>query len=200
MNSTPAIRRRARQRNKTIARIAAHDVEEYFSINVQLARDFRRLSEIRGVLRQRLSAISLFDGPRVTRSVEEAFRCMWVDHVQSQRREPARVDRHSIGRARHCQPILADGISRRALCRCGIFPCVRLKRGLELAKAHGKATGMSDIDGFIANFTTAVDFQEQRELVGGTVLADLPEWDSAIRRSPASRLRIAHRSARPGGG
>ncbi len=37
---------------------------------------------------------------------------------------------------------------------------------------------MPDIAGFIANFNTAVDFQEQRELSGGTLLADLPEWDS----------------------
>ena len=37
---------------------------------------------------------------------------------------------------------------------------------------------MPDIAGFIANFNTAVDFQEQRELSGVTLLADLPEWDS----------------------
>ena len=37
---------------------------------------------------------------------------------------------------------------------------------------------MPDIAGFIANFNTAVDFQEQRELSGSTLLADLPEWDS----------------------
>lgn len=37
---------------------------------------------------------------------------------------------------------------------------------------------MADLESFIANFTTAVDFQEQRDLAGDTALADLPEWDS----------------------
>jgi acyl carrier protein len=37
---------------------------------------------------------------------------------------------------------------------------------------------MADIQAFIANFTTAVDFQQQVEIRPDTKLADLPEWDS----------------------
>lgn len=33
-------------------------------------------------------------------------------------------------------------------------------------------------ESFVANFTTAVDFQESREIRGDTQLAELPEWDS----------------------
>ena len=37
---------------------------------------------------------------------------------------------------------------------------------------------MQTIDSFIANFTTAVDFQDAVEIRPETLLADLPEWDS----------------------
>lgn len=37
---------------------------------------------------------------------------------------------------------------------------------------------MADLESFIVNFTNAVDFQEQIEMRGDTVLAKLPEWDS----------------------
>jgi acyl carrier protein len=38
---------------------------------------------------------------------------------------------------------------------------------------------MSDsLTTFVANFTTAVDFQDAVELRADSVLADLPEWDS----------------------
>jgi acyl carrier protein len=37
---------------------------------------------------------------------------------------------------------------------------------------------MHTIDSFIANFTTAVDFQDAVEIQPDTLLADLPEWDS----------------------
>jgi acyl carrier protein len=37
---------------------------------------------------------------------------------------------------------------------------------------------MADLESFIVNFTNAVDFQEQVEMRGDTVLAELPEWDS----------------------
>ena len=37
---------------------------------------------------------------------------------------------------------------------------------------------MSDIADFISKFTIAVDFQDQIDIKGDTVLADLPEWDS----------------------
>jgi acyl carrier protein len=37
---------------------------------------------------------------------------------------------------------------------------------------------MDDFEGFVANFTTAVDFQEQVDIKADTLLADLPEWDS----------------------
>lgn len=37
---------------------------------------------------------------------------------------------------------------------------------------------MSDIQAFIENFQVAVDFQEPVEVTAGTVLRELPEWDS----------------------
>lgn len=37
---------------------------------------------------------------------------------------------------------------------------------------------MDTMDTFIANFTTAVDFQDSVEIRPDTKLADLPEWDS----------------------
>lgn len=37
---------------------------------------------------------------------------------------------------------------------------------------------MSDIQAFIENFQVAVDFQEPVEVTPGTVLSELPEWDS----------------------
>lgn len=37
---------------------------------------------------------------------------------------------------------------------------------------------MSNVDTFIENFITAVDFQEPVSISGDTRLADLPEWDS----------------------
>lgn len=37
---------------------------------------------------------------------------------------------------------------------------------------------MDEFEGFVANFTTAVDFQEQVDIKADTRLADLPEWDS----------------------
>jgi len=37
---------------------------------------------------------------------------------------------------------------------------------------------MSDMEKFIENFTTAVDFQEKMEIAPATALANLPEWDS----------------------
>lgn len=37
---------------------------------------------------------------------------------------------------------------------------------------------MSDIQNFIDNFQTAVDFQEPVDVTPDTVLRELPEWDS----------------------
>lgn len=37
---------------------------------------------------------------------------------------------------------------------------------------------MSDIETFIENFTTAVDFQNPLPINADTQLAELPEWDS----------------------
>lgn len=37
---------------------------------------------------------------------------------------------------------------------------------------------MSDVANFVANFVTAVDFQNAVEVSAETRLADLPEWDS----------------------
>lgn len=37
---------------------------------------------------------------------------------------------------------------------------------------------MSNIDTFIENFITAVDFQEPVPIEAGTRLSELPEWDS----------------------
>lgn len=37
---------------------------------------------------------------------------------------------------------------------------------------------MSNMDTFIENFITAVDFQEPVPITADTQLADLPEWDS----------------------
>jgi tetratricopeptide (TPR) repeat protein len=63
--------------------LVAHDEKEYFQLNIKLARNTRRLADIRESLRERMSGMALFDGAGVTRSLESAYLDMWSDYVRS---------------------------------------------------------------------------------------------------------------------
>jgi predicted O-linked N-acetylglucosamine transferase (SPINDLY family) len=57
--------------------LIADSVEEYVEIAVALAGNTGRLSDLRRVLRQRMAASPLCDGPAFARKLESAFRTMW---------------------------------------------------------------------------------------------------------------------------
>jgi predicted O-linked N-acetylglucosamine transferase (SPINDLY family) len=57
--------------------MVAHSEEEYVQIAADLARDRRRLRELRRALRSRMGASVLMDAPRFTRNIEAAYRAMW---------------------------------------------------------------------------------------------------------------------------
>ena len=57
--------------------LIANSVEEYVEIAVALAGNPGRLSDLRRVLRPRMAASPLCDGPAFARKMESAFRTMW---------------------------------------------------------------------------------------------------------------------------
>jgi protein O-GlcNAc transferase len=57
--------------------LIADSVEEYVEIAVALAGNTGRLSDLRRVLRQRMAASPLCDGPAFARKLESAFRTTW---------------------------------------------------------------------------------------------------------------------------
>lgn len=57
--------------------LAAKSPEDYVSIAVSLARDPARLADLRRRLRPAFEASPLCDGPKFTRTLENAYRTMW---------------------------------------------------------------------------------------------------------------------------
>jgi protein O-GlcNAc transferase len=64
--------------------LVAETQDQFVSIAVALAGDVPRLSELRGALRDRLRASPLTDAPRFARTVEAAYREMWMRWCQKQ--------------------------------------------------------------------------------------------------------------------
>jgi protein O-GlcNAc transferase len=60
-----------------LGELIARSVDEYVELAVQLATDRRRLTELRGTLRERLLSSPLVDAQRFAREVEAAYRQMW---------------------------------------------------------------------------------------------------------------------------
>lgn len=63
--------------NAGLPELAADSEDTYLQCAVALARDPRRLAELRATLRERLQASPLLDASRLARHVEAAFRQMW---------------------------------------------------------------------------------------------------------------------------
>jgi protein O-GlcNAc transferase len=66
----------------------ARDEEEYVAKAVELASDPARLAQIRAVLRDELKASPLYDAPRFSRKLEDAFEGMWQLHCQDTAADP----------------------------------------------------------------------------------------------------------------
>jgi len=63
--------------NVGLHELVASSADDYVNIAVALANDFERLKRLRANLRERMIASPLLDGPRMARSLEDAFRGMW---------------------------------------------------------------------------------------------------------------------------
>jgi predicted O-linked N-acetylglucosamine transferase (SPINDLY family) len=63
--------------NLGIPELVADSPDQFVSIAVALARDWKRLSDYRASLRERLQKSSLMDAPRFAKNVEAAYRTMW---------------------------------------------------------------------------------------------------------------------------
>lgn len=63
--------------NVGLRELVAESADDYVDIAVALANDHERLKRLRANLRERMLASPLLDGPRMARSLENAFREMW---------------------------------------------------------------------------------------------------------------------------
>jgi predicted O-linked N-acetylglucosamine transferase (SPINDLY family) len=70
--------------NIGLPELIADSPREYVQIAAQLAGDRKRLSELRGTLRQRMKDSPLTDGPQFAREVEAAYRQMWEQWCEKQ--------------------------------------------------------------------------------------------------------------------
>jgi protein O-GlcNAc transferase len=64
--------------NLGLRELAADSDPDFVRIATGLAGDLPRLAALRAGLRARMEASPLMDGPRFTRSMESAFREMWL--------------------------------------------------------------------------------------------------------------------------
>ena len=71
--------------NVGLNELVATSADDYVNIAVALANDRERLQALRANLRERMLASPLLDGPRMARSLEEAFRGMWRRWCDSKR-------------------------------------------------------------------------------------------------------------------
>ena len=63
--------------------LVATDEDSYVAIAATLARDTARLAALRHTLRPRFAASPLQDYAKFARTMEEAFRAMWQDWVET---------------------------------------------------------------------------------------------------------------------
>jgi protein O-GlcNAc transferase len=63
--------------NIGVPELVASSEEQYVGIAIELAKDTRRLTDLRLTLRQRMQRSPLMDAPKFTRSIEAAYRRMW---------------------------------------------------------------------------------------------------------------------------
>jgi predicted O-linked N-acetylglucosamine transferase (SPINDLY family) len=63
--------------NVGLSELVAASADDYVNIAVALANDHERLKRLRADLRGRMLKSPLLDGPRMARSLEDAFRGMW---------------------------------------------------------------------------------------------------------------------------
>ena len=63
--------------NVGLHELVATSADDYVNIAVALANDHERLKRLRANLRERMLTSPLLDGPRMARSLEDAFRGMW---------------------------------------------------------------------------------------------------------------------------
>jgi protein O-GlcNAc transferase len=63
--------------NLGLTQLVARDLSDYVRIAVELARDAKRLADLRTSLRSRMEKSPLLDAPGYTRALEEAYRAAW---------------------------------------------------------------------------------------------------------------------------
>jgi predicted O-linked N-acetylglucosamine transferase (SPINDLY family) len=69
--------------NLELKELAGESDEQFVKIALDLAADLPRLSELRKVLRQRMTQSPLMDAPRFARNMEAAYRAMWKGYCES---------------------------------------------------------------------------------------------------------------------
>lgn len=79
--------------------LAAASPDDYVARAKALAADGPWLAELRHVMRPRMAASALCDGPRFTRALETAFREMWRRHCEGQKPGAFDVPAAPAGRA-----------------------------------------------------------------------------------------------------
>lgn len=71
--------------NVGLHELVASSADDYVNIAVALANDHERLKHLRANLRERMINSPLLDGPRMARSLEDAFRGMWRRWCENKR-------------------------------------------------------------------------------------------------------------------
>jgi protein O-GlcNAc transferase len=69
--------------NLGLPELVARTPDEYVAIAARLSGDLGRLAEMRAGLRKRIEASPLMDAPRFARSIEAAYRRVWLDFVST---------------------------------------------------------------------------------------------------------------------
>jgi protein O-GlcNAc transferase len=72
--------------NLGLSELAVHNGEQFILLAKRLVADLPRLAELRQTLRQRMLASPLTDGKRFTRNVEAAFRTIWKDYCNQNKK------------------------------------------------------------------------------------------------------------------
>jgi predicted O-linked N-acetylglucosamine transferase (SPINDLY family) len=75
------------------AELAAASREDYVARAVALAKDKARLRDIRHALRPAMEAAAFCDGPRFTRTLEQAYRIMWRRYAAGEAPAPIEIPR-----------------------------------------------------------------------------------------------------------
>jgi len=69
--------------NLGLPELIAQSREQFMQIAAKLAKDLPRLTELRRMLRERMQASPLMDGPRMARDLEAIYRRIWRDWRES---------------------------------------------------------------------------------------------------------------------